>query len=97
MTDLSTLSHDDYHPLVGEVFKLDAAGDTLELVLDNSKTLGEGQREGGPFSLLFKGPKEPMLAQGTFPISHDKLGSHELFIVPVGEDNDAVHYEAVFG
>ena len=48
------------------------------------------------FSVLFKGPKEPFLAQGTRRFVHDQMGDFDLFIVPIGGDGDSVTYEATF-
>lgn len=49
------------------------------------------------FSLLFRGPTEPLLPQALYPMEHEKLGSFQLFLVPVGPDaQDRHRYEAVF-
>jgi hypothetical protein len=48
------------------------------------------------FSVLFKGPKEPFLAQGTRHFVHDQMGDFDLFIVPIGADDGSVTYEATF-
>jgi hypothetical protein len=54
----------------------------------------EAGKEG--FSLLFRGPKETTLKQGTYLIEHEKLGKFSFLIVPVGtKDTRAPHYEAV--
>ena len=48
------------------------------------------------FSLLFRGPKETTLKQGTYLIEHVELGKFSLLVVPVGtKDTRAPHYEAV--
>jgi hypothetical protein len=49
-----------------------------------------------PFSLTFAGPREPLLGQGTYTLSHPTLGEFDLFIVPVERDADGMRYEAVF-
>ena len=51
-----------------------------------------------PFSLVFHGSPTPHLQQGTFRFEHDALGTFDLFIVPLGPDDDNRHmrYEAVF-
>lgn len=48
------------------------------------------------FSILFRGPKSAPLGQGQHVVGHERLSELELFIVPVGEDQDAYHYEAIF-
>lgn len=48
------------------------------------------------FSLLFRGPKETTLKQGTYLIEHRELGRFSFLVVPVGtKDTRAPHYEAV--
>ena len=46
------------------------------------------------FSLFFRGPSQ--LGQGMRTLEHDKLGSLDLFLVPVGADEKGVRYEAAF-
>jgi len=48
------------------------------------------------FSVLFRGPRDRFLGQGTRSLEHDKLGQAELFLVPVREDAEGYYYEAVF-
>lgn len=48
------------------------------------------------FSILFRGPIDPALWQGTYKIEHGQLGTFDLFIVPVGREEDGMRYEAVF-
>ncbi len=68
-------------PLVLELF---------EVTEDNSAPKQE------QFSLLFRGPKEPVLSQGICPMEHEKIGSLALFIVPIGPDEQGMRYQAVF-
>src|SRR5260370_14651688 len=35
------------------------------------------------FTLLFRGPLQPLLPQQIYPVEHDRLGRFDLFIVPV--------------
>lgn len=46
------------------------------------------------FSIFLKGPGP--LPQGTYALEHERLGSHDIFIVPVGREPDGFRYEAVF-
>ena len=48
------------------------------------------------FTLLFKGPNEPLLPQKIYSIEHGSMGDFDLFIVPVAADETSVSYEAVF-
>lgn len=49
-----------------------------------------------PFSVLFRGPKGCVVRQGTYAVEHDGLGTLELFLVPVGPQQDALILEAAF-
>ena len=48
------------------------------------------------FSVLFRGPREPLLPQMTYPMAHPALGEFALFIVPVSGGEAGFVYEAVF-
>jgi hypothetical protein len=48
------------------------------------------------FSLVFRGPAEPRLAQHIFRLQHAVLGEMDLFLVPVGSEPEGVTYQAVF-
>jgi len=48
------------------------------------------------FSLRFIGPPERLLAQGIVRLEHDRLGSFELFLVPIAREAAGIRYEAVF-
>ena len=48
------------------------------------------------FRLLFAGPAERPLSQGTYSFDHAALGTFALFIVPGNPLDEKVHYEAVF-
>jgi hypothetical protein len=49
------------------------------------------------FSLLFIGPLQPALSQGTYWFEHHRIGRFAMFVVPVGpQDTGYSYYEAVF-
>ncbi len=47
------------------------------------------------FSLLFVVPDAP-ISQNTYRVDNAALGSLELFLVPVGQTDDGIQYEAIF-
>ncbi|MDJ0756253.1 MAG: hypothetical protein QNJ45_22170 [Ardenticatenaceae bacterium] len=50
-----------------------------------------------PFSLIFLGPHEPILAQQLIRLTHPVLGHlDEWFIVPIAHLEDGIHYQVVF-
>lgn len=48
------------------------------------------------FSLLFLGPLDVFLEQGTRRLRHETLGEFELILVPLGKNDAGFQYEAVF-
>jgi hypothetical protein len=48
------------------------------------------------FSLIFAGPGDRLLPQGTYRLEHDEKGRFDLFIVPVGRGPDTIQYQAIF-
>ena len=49
-----------------------------------------------PFSIVFRGPGDVLLPQRIHKMQHDKIGSFELFLVPIGPDEKGLRYEAIF-
>jgi len=48
------------------------------------------------FSILFRGPGDAFFGQGNYTIEHEKMGTFDLFLVPVAKDDKGFYYEAVF-
>lgn len=100
---LDRLTATSFAPAVGETFVLDA-GDagTLELELLESRLQdpdAPAQDPSGaraPFTLVFRGPVEPVLPQQIHRLEHPSLGPLEIFIVPIGRNEAGTTYEAVF-
>jgi hypothetical protein len=84
-------------PHVDTAFAIDDGGDAVEATLVEVRQL-EGHDESirRPFVLLFRGPREPVLPQRTYEITHAQVGTHEIFIVPVESNDAGTLYEAVF-
>jgi hypothetical protein len=95
--EILTLGH--FTPCVGQVFGLAHEGGVLELLLRRAESAGThgpaGEHAG--FSLEFLGPPGPLLAQRIYRLEHPRLGSLEIFLVPLGRADRGVRYEAVFG
>jgi hypothetical protein len=90
-----------FSELVGEPFRLlldDGSALDLELVSVTPAPVHPGEaREREPFSVVFRGPTEPVVPQRIYRLENERLGAFELFIVPVGPDESGMQYEAVFG
>ena len=63
------------------------------LQLELLETSDAGQ---GSFSLLFQGPEDRSLPQGSYIFEQEQIGSFELFIVPVGRSGGAIQFQAIF-
>lgn len=70
------------------------SSELIEVSSINSHTLKDGQAE--PFSLVFQVKDDRVFEQNTFQVTHEELGELELFLVPIGADENGVRYEAVF-
>jgi hypothetical protein len=72
-----------------------ADGQTVdfELVKVEVKNSSPGQEE---FSLIFRGPLDLPIAQGLFQLEHEKLGTEDIFLVPINKDSEGVYFEAAF-
>jgi hypothetical protein len=68
----------------------------VELELLEVQAQGDVAGQTERFSTLFRGPLDQFLPQRTYAFEHERLGSFELFIVPIRQDNEGFYYEAVF-
>lgn len=104
VADLQWFTCGDFIDLVGQDFDVAAAseGSPQALRLIQATEAGE---VGGPgpdgqirqqFSLVFLGVLDAMLPQGTYQLSHPRLGELELFLVPLGPSTEGMQYEAAF-
>ena len=66
----------------------------VELELLSVNDVGSTPRQ-IQFSLVFLAPETAPLWQGIYTIDHPKLGTFNLFLVPIGKDKQGVQYEAI--
>jgi hypothetical protein len=85
-----------FEPLVGDVFVVAAEPASIELVLESATAVGSWPGGRQPFSLIFHGPRDPLLAQAIYRFEHEALGALEIFVVPLGQSAEHTTYEAVF-
>jgi hypothetical protein len=85
---------------VGDCFRVDFDdGTSIELELTEAtraKTTPTGEDTDSSFSLIFRGPSAPMLAQGIIPLHDEDWGLSHIFLVPLNRDEDSTRYEAAF-
>lgn len=48
------------------------------------------------YSLMFRAPLDAPHHQNVYRLDHEKLGTFDLFLVPVKKKEDGLYYEAVF-
>ena len=97
---LAKLTSADFVPYLNQPFIVYLQGSApyaLELI--SVTELGEANNSGGrrSFSLIFSNPrKDAYLSQQIYRLEHEKMGSLELFLVPLGPDQAGMKYEAIF-
>ena len=96
MVDIKTATRKEFDALLNQKFQLDIEGHDIELSLVEVKPLPSGLREGGGFSLLWEGPQDPIVPQGTYAFQTQNKTQFEIFIVPIGQFEECVQYECVF-
>jgi hypothetical protein len=89
------LKLDDFADCVGLSYELVFADGTLPIVLEATQALPHSMREAGAFRLEWRGPADPILAQAIYRF---RRGSEtfDMFMVPVGRDEQGTLYEAIF-
>ena len=95
---LQDLTHSSFEEHLNTPFRVDFGGEApLEVVLYQVRL---HEPHGGPrkqpFSLYFRGSRQPVLPQQIYRLEHDQMGTMEVFLVPVGPDGQGMGYEAVF-
>lgn len=94
------LSYEDFADKVGEVFALSEEGlPAMSLTLQQAQLLNpawglKGARP--PFELSFLAKDADVLPQRLYRLSHDRLGTVTIFLVPSGKNADGVSYHATF-
>ena len=102
---IETATSETFRPHVGDTFRIAPPSDPpFEARLtsctetpfgDRKAWLSQHQRV--PFSLIFHAPDDRHVDQQIGAFSHAQLGEFELFIVPLGPDEDGMRYEDVIG
>lgn len=87
---------DEFSNCVGETFQVAASDGMVGLRLDKAEAMAWSEaRQSDSFRLLWSGPTEEMLAQGTYVFRH---GEREIamMIVPIARHANEIRYEAIF-
>ena len=84
-----------FAPHAGSKFTMNCRNTgAVELTLESVKDLGSSARH-IQFSMIFVGPQNAPAAQGIYRLDHAELGALDLFLVPIGNDQKGVQYEAI--
>jgi hypothetical protein len=95
---MQTLALTDFSDLLQHPFPVSAGSTRLVMTLTGAAPVSGGIPGGRkPFSLTFRGPAQPLLAQAMYDVEHPVHGVIAIFIVPIAADAGGVTYEAVFG
>jgi hypothetical protein len=97
---LDAFTADTFTPRVGETFRfvVDEKWEMLARLTSVSPWGDETAkaRARQPFTLLFHAPREAHIPQDTYRVENENMEPFELFLVPVGTDDEGMRYEAVF-
>lgn len=81
---------------VNSVFRLDSEVGQLDIQLVTVRDEDAGA-PGRQMSLIFHGPANPVMPQGTYTVRHEVMDPLEMFLVPIAGSNDQrTIYQACF-
>jgi hypothetical protein len=93
---VDNLPKETFHENLNTQFRIFFEPDiTLDLELVEI-TEGISNHEHEQFSLIFRGPLETAFRQGMYRLEHERMGTLEIFLVPIGRKPDGMIYEAAF-
>ena len=99
---LDQVTRADFAQCLGQPFRMECGAQAVEAELAAVTGLGfkspdderQGKRES--FTLLFHAPKQGRYPQRIYRLSHSRLGTLEIFLVPLGPDEKGMRLEAIF-
>jgi hypothetical protein len=95
-----SLTEKEFSQHLNTKFWLDRDGEgelALELVEVKPYPSTPAEKQGMErFSAFFRGPDQPQLPQRLYSLEHERMGKFDIFLVPVGRNQEGVLYEAVF-
>lgn len=92
-------TREQFASAIGDSFQVMLEPDPVTLQLQELDDRGDrstGDAVIETYSLLFVGPSDMALPQSTYRFAHDDLGEFDMFIVPVGNVEKGLQYQAVF-
>ena len=97
----ATLTEKEFSQHVNTKYRVDvdkAASIELELLEVKPHVRAPIEQQGGMerFQIYFLGPANILLPQGTYHLTHERMGDFDLFLVPVAQVENGFRYEAIF-
>ena len=100
LLDLTTLTPEQFEPLIGQMFGMTGAGaENLAVELLKVRIVPHQPPRGfrQQFSVEFRSAPGTVLGQGTFVFTHDTFGRAEFLVTPVQSSERGNCYVGVFG
>lgn len=89
---LKDIKHADFAAQVNTKFRVNQSVEAELVEVSEIKTYPRQEC----FSMLFLFPPDFPPYQGCFLFEHPRLGTHEIFVVPIEDASDGIVFEAVF-
>ena len=93
---LDPTKQSSYEALLHETFRLASDGSSVDMHLIRVERLSTASPKYDSFSVEFRGPRECFLQQQSYSLTHDQMGTFDLFLVAVEEAEDGYIYQGVF-
>lgn len=96
MLEISELHKSSFAPYVNQIFTIHSSelGPQEVVLAELSEKNYPGQE---CFSLILRGPKQPVMQQMNYLISHPQMGEMQLFMVPIHyHKQDGMYYQIGF-
>ncbi|WP_374473862.1 hypothetical protein [Arenimonas sp.] len=95
---MELLRLDHFAGCVNETFRAALNDGEIEFVLVEAAPMGAPRNGAGrePFSLLFRNTAPLLFPQQTYRMTHARVGSVDIFLVPVAREREGFLYQAVF-
>jgi hypothetical protein len=92
---MAVLTLEDFRAAVGTECHVSSGGQSCTMVMIAADPIPSSVRPGGGYRLEFMGPPEPLLAQSIMRVAGD-FGDHDIFMVPILQNEKGITYEAIF-
>jgi len=91
--------HTKFENRLHEIFRAETPPSPVDLELDEVEVHRSSPAPGitrQPFTLIFLGPKDSILPEGTHTLSHAELGEVALYLIPILSTGERQAYQSIF-